>query len=216
MEKSNLNSNNKITIGINKISFIYDKKSYRSDLLNKIISKQEWENIINEASRRMGQSWSKKKLNDKISLPNIMTIFAVLSVILTIIYTATLYTAAISDGESPALLGVSITCISLGILISAVLATYNFFRELRTFHSLDDIMEITMKEYINYLNTKYNLKLEFSYMPDTKIIECLILIKKGNEEIDGELKRIYTTENDREIIENKREENGARKISSNS
>jgi hypothetical protein len=216
MDKSNLNSNIKITIGINKVSFIYDKKTYKPDLLNKIVTKHEWENLISEASRMMGQSWSKKKFNDKISLPKFMSVFASISVILTIIYTATLYSAAISEGESTALLGISIASISVGTLISAILATYNFFRKLSTFHTLDEIMEMTMKDYLGSLNIKYQGKLEFIYIPETKIIECSILSKKISGEIEMDEKKLFTTENDKEIIGNKREENGARKSSSNS
>ncbi len=209
--KSNLNSENKILIELFEKSYTYDKKSYKFDLLHKIISKHDWENLISEASRMMGHSLSKKKINDQISLPRFMIIIAIISVILTIIYMATLYSAANSESDSSALLIVSIISISAGTIISAILATYNFFRQIRTFHSLDEIMQSTMEEFIKGINNKFRNKLEFTYIASSKLIECNVLAKKVPSALDlNEERKVLMTTEANLFTDKKVEENGAR------
>jgi hypothetical protein len=191
----------KIIVESNIHSYAYDKKSYKPEILNGIISKYDWDNIFNEATKLMGVCWNKKKVQDQIKLPQFMIVCAIISVILILVYTVTLYIAAISEGDNTVLIIISILSISLGTLLAGILATYNFKRKIGKFQTLDEIMQIYMTEYLAQVNLKYKNKLEFTYNNSTKFIECDVHdIFKSNSENEEKRRLVtnneyYTTEN---------------------
>ena len=80
----------RIVIQSREQSYTFEKSTYREEYLKQCISKNEFDAIITEASKLLGQSWAKKRLNDQIKLPNFVLILAVSAVIFIIIYLITL------------------------------------------------------------------------------------------------------------------------------
>lgn len=212
-------TSSRIIIESNDQSYNFDKKSYCPEFLQGIITKSEWDIIIVEASKIMGQSWGKKKTFDLIKLPKFMVVLAILSVLLTIVYMITLYIAATSDGDTTVLLTISIIAISLGTVLAGVLATYNFTRKIGKFQTLDEIMQQDIDEYLVAQNSNYKNKLEFVYYTGPKWIEVNILDKRNvnNVLVTDERKNLMTNElNTEPVVEKNKEENGGRQSSGNS
>lgn len=207
-----LSTPSKVIIQSHHQSYVFDKRSYNQEFLQGIITKLEWEEIVSEASRVMGVCWSKKKIHDQIKLPKFMVFSALVSVILIIIYMITLYIAATTEEETTALLIVAIVSISIGTVIAAVMATYNFKRKLGKFLTLDEFIKIDLDNHLNNLNQKYKNKLEFIYIPSNRWIEVNILDRRNINLInaDDERKKLNVRDNYRILNDaDKIEENGA-------
>ena len=209
-------SSSKIIITLNEQSYTFDKKSYKPEFLSDIINKIEWDNIITEASKIMGQSWSKKRMNDQIKLPRWIVVLAILCVLLTIIYTITLYLSTSYEGDASFLLAISVVSIVVGLALSIALAIYNFTRKLGKFYTLDEIMQEDIDKFLAVINLNFEGKLEFIYQPQTKWIECNILVKSKNLPSNNlEEKNRFISNNNDVIVESDKEneeENGGGKL----
>lgn len=213
----------KITIACNEKSYTFDKKAYKYEFLSEYISQNDWNNILSEASKVMGSSWSKKRVNDQIKLPKLIIGLACLSVLLTVVYMVTLYLAGNTDddNESAYLMAIAIVSISSGSVLALGLAIYNFTRKVRKFKTLDDIMQNDIDNYLFEINAKYKNKLEFIYIPTTKWIECNIMMKKDTD--NDERKKFINNNEPSEEIEGENKcnneelqvENGAKIITHN-
>jgi hypothetical protein len=155
----------RIIVPIKTDLYMFDHKSaYEEKFISHILTKQEYEQIFVQATRVMGGSWSKKRNNDIVKIPNFIIGLAVLSVLLTILYMIFIFLSTASD--SPALLILSIICVSAASMIAFGLSIYNFTRKLGRFRSLQNIIEEDIERYFTELNHKYEGKLNFVYRVD--------------------------------------------------
>lgn len=173
-EQAPVSCPSKIVIQSREQSYTFFKDTYKEEYLSHIISSQDYTAIINNCSKIMGNSWSKKRTNDQIKLPRFVIILACISVLLTVIYMVLLYLSSTSDNGTEMLI-VSVICVSLGSLIAFGLSIYNFCRKIGKFKSLDEIIQEDLDLYLGSINKKYINVLNFVYIPKDKWIECNIL-----------------------------------------
>jgi hypothetical protein len=175
----------RIIVPIKTDLYMFDHKtSYEEKFLKHILSKQEFEQIFILATRVMGGSWSKKRNNDIVKIPNFIIGLAVLSVLLTILYMIFIFLSTASD--NPALLILSIICVSAASIIAFGLSIYNFTRKLGRFRSLQDIIKEDIERCFTELNKKYEGKLNFVYMVDYAEINIIKPAPVGNDYIKEE------------------------------
>lgn len=193
----------RIVVQSREQSYTFDKGTYREDYLRHIISKSEYEKIIQEASKLMGQSWTKKRLNDQIKLPTFVIVLSVICLVLTLIYMILIYlSTGYQDGS--ALLATSIACVSVASIIAFGLSVYNFCRKINKFKSLEEIIKEDLDAYFENINLKYEGLLYFNFNSTHRWIECNIL--KVNEKAEKvEERKHYIPEEVEEDPENENE-----------
>lgn len=167
-------TSSKIVIQSKEQTYNFEKDSYREEILSQCINKNNFDIIINEASKLLGHCWTKKRINDQIKLPKPVIILAAIAVVLTILYMILLYLSA-SSANGQVLLAISIFSVSIGGLIAFGLSIYNFCREISKFKSLDEIIKEDLDKYFYDVNKKYEGLLQFIYIPESRWIECNIL-----------------------------------------
>lgn len=182
-ENERLNSNNDndnlVIIKTKNETYSLEKDKYNEELLGDIITKNTFNEIIDSATRVMGQSWIKKRANDQITIPKTVIVLSVIAILLTITYIITLYlSTTVEDGT--ALFIVSIICISISTIIVFSLSFYNFFRKIGKFQSLNTIIKEDLDSLFGNLNSQYSGKLNFFYNDDEKQLEIKVLMKPKN------------------------------------
>jgi len=176
-----LNTSSKIIINSNIENYAFDKGTYREDYLNHIIEKNEYENILVNASKIMGNSWVKKRINDQIKLPKNVIILSIISIVLVIIYMILLYLSIFSENGKVMII-ISIVCVTISSMIALGLSIYNISRKLGKFKSLEQIIKVDLDGYLKEINKKYEGRLVFSYHEVNRWIECNILKKKNEDD----------------------------------
>lgn len=188
-ENVNLNSEknknpNKIYIKAKEHLYTFEKGSYDEERLSPYINKKDFDDIIENCGKVMGQSWAKKRTNDQIKIPSIVIVLSIISVILTIAYMVTLYLSTTQE-DGTALFVISIICISVATVIVFGMSIYNFCRKISKFKSLDLIIKEDLEKELSGVNFKYK-KLHFEYDPEKK--QLVITINdsryKGEEEVE--------------------------------
>jgi hypothetical protein len=147
------------------------KKAYDEKFLGHIIGKTTFDQIFTNATRVMGNSWSKKRNNDIVRIPRFIIGLAVTSVILTVLYMVFIFLSTSSD--NPAMLVLSIICVSLASVIAFGLSIYNFTRKLGRFRTLQEIIREDIEACFAELNKRYDGQLNFVYMMDYAEINIL-------------------------------------------
>jgi hypothetical protein len=189
-DKSELPKSNrkKIIVPIKTDLYMFDHKSaYDEKFLNHILTKQEYDQIFVQATRVMGGSWSKKRNNDIVKIPNFIIGLAILSVLLTVLYMIFIFLSTASD--NPALLILSIICVSCASIIAFGLSIYNFTRKLGRFRSLQEIIKEDIERFFAEMNNKYEGRLNFVYMVDYAEINIIKPIHSNDKlihEVDEE------------------------------
>jgi hypothetical protein len=174
-------TSSKIIIRSREQSYCFEKDAYREEYLSGILTKKEFDDIITQASKVMGQSWSKKKINDQIKIPLWVIALSVISVILTIIYMVTLYYSTTSSNGT-ALLVISVISVTIASIIAFSLSIYNFCRRIEKFKSLDEMIKEELDKYFNGINTHYEGNLRWKFITGKNYIECSIIKNLGKEE----------------------------------
>jgi hypothetical protein len=172
--KLNDEKDNVVYVKAKEQIYTFEKSTYREDLLQDLLPKSRYDEIIEEAGRTMGQSWATKRSNDQIKIPNTVIVLSVAAVLLTIVYMVTLYTSTTAE-EGTALFVVSIICISSASFIVFGLSIYNFCRKIGKFKSLDMIIKEDLDAYFLKLNNEFSGKVNFSYNEVKKHIEITAL-----------------------------------------
>lgn len=177
---NNNNSNQKSNLLTNKIKiyakdqlYTFEKDKYNGNLLSNILSKNEFDKIIENCSKLMGQSWVEKRTKDQVKIPSWIIGFSILSVILTIVYMITLYLSTTVENGT-ALFVVSIICISSASLIVFGMSIYNFCRKIGHFESLSSIIKDKLDTELKQANNKYN-NINFSY---NEVKKCIVVTVK--------------------------------------
>jgi hypothetical protein len=193
-------SRKKIVVPVKTDLYMFDHKSaYEEKYISHILPKPEYEQIFIQATRVMGGSWSKKRNNDIVKIPNFIIGLAVLSVLLTILYMIFIFLSTASD--SPALLILSIICVSAASMIAFGLSIYNFTRKLGRFRSLQDIIKEDIERFFSELNHKYEGKLSFVYMVDYAEIHILKQTNNNDKAIKEEDEDECPTPKQRKLTE---------------
>lgn len=167
---------NKIIVKAKEQLYTFEKGTYHEGLLSDIISKKEYDEIIDNCGKVMGQSWAKKRLNDQIKIPSGIILLSVIAVLLTIAYMVTLYLSATSE-DGTALFVISIICISLASIIVFGMSIFNFCRKIAKFKSLDQIIKEDLDKEFQIINAKYSGSLLFEYDDAKK--QIIITPKEG-------------------------------------
>jgi hypothetical protein len=208
-EENNLYTPHKVIIPSKEQTYSFEKNTYRENYLDHLISKTDYDVVIEGASKIMGRAWGKKKVSDQIKLPRAVISLAVLALILALIYMILLYISIFDDTSS--LFTISIICVSLSSIISAGLTVYNFSKDIGKFRPLDQIISDDLNEYFSLINKKFP-NLFFEYIRTKRWIE--INIHKVNEKayLDDNKHNVISEKVDEEPEEN--EEDKERRISS--
>lgn len=177
----NISFNNKILNNTNKIiirlsdEYMFDNKTYNEAYLGGVISKIDYDNIIIEATRIVGLSWSKKKNKDQVKLSNPMIASIIIIGVLSAVYMVTLYIATLTTNNT-ALVAVSLISILVALLLIIILSVVNFTSKLKRFKSLEEVIKIDLNQFLKKINVKFR-NLSFNYIEDDKYIECINLNK---------------------------------------
>jgi hypothetical protein len=172
-----------------KDSSYYFKATYNEDNLEGVISKLEFEKIINNFTMLMGKSLYEKRELDKIEMPKILKTMSIISIFLALLYIImiVLTNPKENNSSSRATLIIGIICLSITIIILFLLSIYNYFRKEREFIPLKIIVYRKINEYIIKLNEMYKENLIFDYIQHPKhyMIEVKVKIvdvpKKKND-----------------------------------
>jgi len=175
-------TSSKIIITSREQSYSFQKDAYKEEYLTGLITKKDFDDIIANASKIMGQAWSKKRLNDQIKIPTWVIVLSVISVALTIIYMVTLYYSTTSQNGT-ALLAISIVSVAIASLIAFSLSIYNFCRKIEKFKSLDEMIKEELDKYFEQINTHYEGSLKWKFVTGKNYIECSILKNAGRENV---------------------------------
>jgi len=162
-----------IQIKANLQNFTFPKSSYSERFLIHLISKKNYDAIIESVSKVLSSSWMKKRENDKISLPPFVTILAVIAVICALLYLILIYySTTVQRGD--ALMIVSMVCVVLSMGIAFTLSIYNFSRKIGTFKTIQDIIKEDINEVLKSANEQ-NKNLNFQFNSEENYLDIKIL-----------------------------------------
>jgi hypothetical protein len=148
-----------------------ENDTYITTFLSHLISKGEYDDIIQGANRVMGLAWHKKRSNDIVRTPNLVSYMAGFSVVMVFMYMFFIYMSTLYN--SNAMLIVALICVAIGSVIAIGLSIYNYFRSLKKFVSIQEYVKKELDDYLNKLNDNYIGKLKF--VIKDMYIECNIL-----------------------------------------
>lgn len=200
-----VSDSHRVVIPSNEQSYTFDKNCYKDAYLGHCIDRNEFDSIISNASKIMGNSWTKKRINDQIKLPRFVIILAITAVILTVIYMVLLYMSTYSDNGTTMMI-VSIICVTAGSIIAFGLSIYNFCRKIGRFKTLEEIIKEDLEEYFEIINKKYIGDLHMIFNINKRWIECNILRPVEKSEISKEEKKSIISEGIAEEPENENDQ----------
>jgi hypothetical protein len=180
-------------------SYQFKRNTYNEKLLREIIVQDEYDKIVNKASKIMANAILKKKVNDKFEISLLNQFFFVINVILLILFILTFYYSQ-TRSKYENLFYPSIIFLVLSIAITFLRSFYNFFRKTRDYQTVDEIIQNDLDDYFKNINQFYsnNLRnktgsIEFRFIPVKKYIECIVeqlkpedsnLSNYGEEEVE--------------------------------
>lgn len=159
-----------------RIQFI--KNTYREDLLKYIISKKNYEKIIEKGDRVLYNCWCRKKKYDKITIPSLIYFVFTFLIVLTFIELILLLTAP--DNKKGLTIGK--ICFALAFLIifvNLILSVYNLIRKPNCDKSFQEYFQESLPEFCEKINSEISKNMRFYYDNDIKGIVCEV--KKKNK-----------------------------------
>lgn len=212
MEKENINrsSSNKSMDNYSHIikipslegSYTFARNRYDPEFLNEFILKNDFDKIINKASRLYGDSILKKRANDTFFIKKSSNKLTLISLICIFFYVLFFYLAQIGKGGLVMFIFSAIFCCA-GLLIN-LYQTYSsyFVRENRQYMTVEEIITEDLTKYLENVNKNLPLQnangsvLTFSYNSDDRSIECKIYKNKnGNDSYQDDMRNIFSSEN---------------------
>jgi hypothetical protein len=195
----------KIIIPADLTTFEFNRNTYKEQKLSEYISKKDYDDIVNNASKIMYKCWYTKKNNDTFKQPQLFINFAIKISALLILYMVSLFIATLVDS----FIVIFVSCGLFGgaIVLMIFLSLLNIKKPLIPFKTLDEILEQELCSYLEEINTKYTESLNFKFNGENYYIECIILSKFSKE--DEEEKKITEKqeENEKENANNEQEHN---------
>lgn len=182
---------NKIVIPSREGTYSFSRKTYKEEILRNLITKFEYDKIIENASKIMGNALLTKRKNDHFEVSNWVIFLEILITCLVLFYLFALY--ASQDTSDLTLYYLSIIAICFALFVTSVQSIYNFCRPTRKYMTLEEIIKrdldahfekINNTYYFSKVNDKYiySGSLHFSYISGKKIIECYV--EKPEEEAE--------------------------------
>lgn len=173
----------KISVHLSKDDLIFDRGTYDKDILKNDISKQDYDNIINEAEKIISSCWIKKRKYEEIKTPNWIYMLFLSSLICFIIYMFLLfYSSRRKNGK--ALMILSIIFAIFGCIIAAMIVIYNLLRQITKQKNLEDFIAKDLNQFCKMINKKISNNLLFQFNKVEKSLECFVknVIKKQDFE----------------------------------
>ena len=192
---------NKQNIKYQKVKIKYDDKSAthysfriynRHPFLKKIISKDNFQNVIDEANNIIYDAKMKKAKYDKVEISKYTYLLFLFFLIIIIIYIFLFYYSPRVDKSQKKLKNCGLVFFCFTIIAVFSLEVYNSLRKIEGDKPLFDFYKDDMINYINQLNETYKDKIFFTYDENDKNIICYLKIdneimsKNINIEIDNE------------------------------
>jgi hypothetical protein len=198
----------KIIIPADLTTFEFNRNTYKEQKLSEYITKKDYDDIVNNASKIMYKSWLTKKNNDTFNQPQLFMNFAFKTSALLILYIVSLFIATLVD--SFIVIFVSCGLFGGGIVLMIFLSLLNIKKPLIQFKTLDEILEQELGSYLEEINKKYTETLNFKFNNENYYMECIILSKFSKEDEEG--KKVIeiqeeNEENEKENANNEHEEN---------
>ena len=183
-EKSESNCR-KITIPSIPQAYYFDSGTYSVRILQDYITKKDYDNIINKASRIFGDCLLDKKANDKFFIPLRTKVLSGISCLCLVLYVLFFYLCQ-KDNDDNGIIYFTFSLISIGLGVGIVLfqSYSNFFRKPRTHVTLGDIMKKKLEKYFSEVNQALSVKginnIVFSYNSTDRSIDCQVFSSAFN------------------------------------
>lgn len=195
----------KIEINCKSTSLTWDKSAYKEDFLAGIIEKEEFDAILEHASKILGDALEKKRENDEVKLPKSMMFLSTITVILSICYVVVLLIAAQSPANSTILLVIAIICLAGASALALTLSILNYCRKIKQFRTLETFIKDDLDYYFSHINAKFSGKCEFRFLPlKEQIIELVTFVKTAKmieEDMNENRKLVINYDDERSNID---------------
>ena len=192
---------NKSNINYQRIIIKYDDKSTihysfriykKHPLLKRKISKDKFQNVIDNANNIIYDAKMKKAKFDKVEISNYIYLLFLFFIVIIIIYMFLFYYSPRVDKNQKRIKNTGIFFFCFIIITVFSLEVFNSCRKIEGDKTLFDFYKDDMINYINQLNETYKNNLFFTYDENDKNIICYlkydneIKYKNINSEIDNE------------------------------
>jgi len=180
-DKNLKNTPERIIVKANLQNYTFPKETFNERFIGHLIQKNDYDSVIEAASKILSQSWMKKRDNDKINLPPIVSVLSIISILLTIVYMILIYYSTTVENGT-ALLVVSIVCVVIATLIAFGLSIYNFTRKMGSFQTVQEIIKEDLTKLFEVENARLKGRVEFNFNDEGNYLEIKILqIRPGLE-----------------------------------
>lgn len=179
---------NGVTLEIPSIpeTYTFSRKCYDPDILSKVLSKSEFDKIINKASIIYGDCLLKKKKADKFEAEPSLKVTRPLSLIFLILFVIMFYIGQSSYGNLVIFI-ISLVCIlgSIGVTIFEGLKSY--CRKNRKYSTLQEIIEKDLLDYCDEVNQKLlqdGKAILFTFNSNNQSLMCKVSNENEDENND--------------------------------
>lgn len=163
-------------------SYVFNRLTYDEEFLGELITKCEYDKIISNATKIMGNALLKKKKNDIFKVSNTNKFISILCTVFLLVYVITLQSAKNSD-DPKTLISLSLLFIICSLILTVSQSLYNFFKPIRKYLTVDEIIKKDIDEYFASINDTFYFKkvdskfvytgsMHFSFIPGEKKIIC--------------------------------------------
>jgi hypothetical protein len=181
--------------------YIFNKKAYNEDLLGKLLTRNDFEILIDEINRVMSYTWSDKKKAMSLGVPCFTKTVVVLSILLTALYMGLLYHST-TNPESVSY-AISIVIMTVVIILAMLLSLTTFCTKVKKFQTLDDMMKTNLDEYLTSINHYFQGYLEWQFIPNQSYLEVKIINNaEGGDNSNNNNFSINKNNNINEFIDN--------------
>ena len=207
---SSINKLNSIVIpSLDNEIYYFNPKCYDKKLLEKYISKEEFDDIIFNASKIYGNSLYEKQNNDKFKMNFTNKLSILISLILIIFYPFFFYLSHISKNGLVLFILSIIFCFAT-LINSIILSFRNYCKENREFITLKKIIKTNLDNFLKITNKNLENRgkgnIEFSYNNLNRSIVCIIENNETINEIKEEENENSEDDNDKNEEEEKKED----------
>lgn len=185
-------SPNKLIVTASIENYTFNKSCYVQHYIGHILTKEQFDKIIDNLSKKMGQVWVKKKLRDQIKFPNYVLWLSYSSVLLLVVWVILHYISATNDSGNLALFNVSMISLIIASVFVFFIVIDNLRRKVTKFQTFNELLQEELNEEFYKLNKLYQGQLDFYFIKEKKIIEINILkpaeVFQQDEYVDPNLK----------------------------
>lgn len=183
-------------------TYTFSRKCYDHDILSNIITKSEFDKIINKASLVYGDCLFQKKKNDKFEESFSVKITRPLSLFLIFLFVVFFYITQQSVGNMITFI-ISILFLFGGIGLTIYEGLKSFCRKNRKYYTLQEIIEKNLAEYFEIVNKNLvedQKQLYFEFIPDSQNIECNLFV--DNIKVKNDSSQILNKVEEEKMVSN--------------